>query len=95
MNQYLNYERIKAACTIAKANEGKFINICSYRAKNNWNVMYNGRNRVFSLFLGDEEVIDVYTHNSLDILLATHYIYLRLQYGMSMVFDRKNVICYQ
>lgn len=77
---------------MAKANEGKSINICSYRAKNNWNVMYNGRTNVFSLFLGDEEIMDVYTNYG---LTATHYIYLRLQYGISMVFDRKNVICYQ
>lgn len=79
MNQYLNYDRIKAICVAAKANEGMSLNICSHRAKDNWNIMYNGRTKDFDLCLGDELIMR-FNHNvdSDEIIYAAHYIYLRI-----------------
>lgn len=79
MNQYLNYERIKAICVAAKANEGMSLNICSYRAKDNWNVMYNGRTKDFDLYLGDKLIMRVNrSGDSNEIIIVAQYIYFRI-----------------
>lgn len=76
MNQYLNYERVKAICVAAKANEGMSLNICSHRAKDNWNVMYNGRTKDFDLCLGDELIMRVNrSGDSNEIIIVAQYIY--------------------
>lgn len=79
MNQYLNYERIKAICVAAKANEGMSLNICSHRAKDNWNVSYNGWTKDFDLYLGDELIMRVNrSGHSSEIILVAQYIYWRI-----------------
>lgn len=76
MNQYLNYERIKAICVAAKANEGMSLNICSHRAKDNWNVSYNGWTKDFDLYIGDELIMRVnHSGHSSEIILVAQYIY--------------------
>lgn len=79
MNQYLNYERIKAICVAAKANEGMSLNICSHRAKDNWNVSYNGWTKDFDLYLGDVLIMRVNRSGySNEIIMVAQYIYWRI-----------------
>lgn len=87
MNQYLNYERIKAICVAAKANEGMSLNICSHRAKDNWNVMYNGRTKDFDLCLGDEMIMRTnWSGYSNEIKIVAQYIYWKIN-GVKDIYN--------